>query len=244
MLRCLERVNEATKWAVSAAVFVVVAYLQSPLSSWWLVGAIVNAAVTKILKKIFKQRRPVLARLDDEGTSNMYICTRFQFHIQCRSRVNPRLSIGRHAIESRLVAGLLVFVCLCVAPAHCRFHSRHASMVCARHLGRSARAGRTACHSRLPHAGASRCRMCTGRVDRRRVVSRRAAPGTRAGAAPAQFARNNYHVRARICTDQRRKVALRVAQNARCTVNVHIVPNIAALNLMRQACTSEARGTV
>jgi dolichyldiphosphatase len=63
----LESVNEATKWTVSACVFAAVAYLRSPLSSWWLVGSIVAAVLCKLLKRLINQSRPKDARLTDPG---------------------------------------------------------------------------------------------------------------------------------------------------------------------------------
>ena len=65
--RCLERVNEGTKWCVSAAVFGTVATLRNSLGSWWLVGAIVAAVLCKLLKRALNQARPKQARLSDPG---------------------------------------------------------------------------------------------------------------------------------------------------------------------------------
>lgn len=59
--------NELTKWGVSAAAAGVLLWRRDLTVAWALLGAIVNVAVCKVLKRIINEQRPAAARKADPG---------------------------------------------------------------------------------------------------------------------------------------------------------------------------------
>ena len=61
-------INESTKWAVSAAVFITLALLHRNLTcNWWVLGSVLAASLCKALKSALNHARPHTARKEDPG---------------------------------------------------------------------------------------------------------------------------------------------------------------------------------
>ncbi|KAK9862780.1 hypothetical protein WJX84_007613 [Apatococcus fuscideae] len=61
------QINEATKWAVTAAVAAVLLWRHDVHSMWSVVGCVASSFVCKVLKQLINQQRPTGARKTDGG---------------------------------------------------------------------------------------------------------------------------------------------------------------------------------
>ncbi|KAK9818751.1 hypothetical protein WJX74_009128 [Apatococcus lobatus] len=61
------RINEATKWAVTAVVALVLLWRHDVHSMWSVVGCVASSFICKVLKQLINQQRPSGARKTDGG---------------------------------------------------------------------------------------------------------------------------------------------------------------------------------
>jgi len=63
----LDKINESTKWTVSAAVFSTLAARRDLIAAWWVLGSILAAVLCRALKLALNEARPPTARKADPG---------------------------------------------------------------------------------------------------------------------------------------------------------------------------------
>ena len=74
-LRILERINNATKWVVSALAFVILVGRRDEMTAWCIVGGVLSAFICRALKYGINASRPVTSRKKDPGMPSSHACT-------------------------------------------------------------------------------------------------------------------------------------------------------------------------